>query len=291
MKTGHYAVVSTAGFILSVVVLASAVIGLSFLSESLRRAPLPPLGHALRWAAILVALSPLLTAFISARLCAGPNGENLRAGLWPWAPFIAMLLGAPLFAVLLHGVEGAVAQAQRRAHRTAVLALRAAVKGGDLNRSCELVSLDALSTPDEMASCRHLVDSLKDPSARLKALEGFVNDRHFKTWGYWEFGRPKGPGQDFTSAVPAEHQTWFLDAYFTTWMSRSDFLDAEMERDRFLNLTDDAGSDLAWSPEAREFFASRLAPRLIAAVKSLKKDFPGSPYSNAALLNQLSRSR
>ena len=105
MKAGPYAFVSAAGFILGVAVLAPALIGLSFLSESLRRASLSPLAHTLRWSAVLVALAPLLTAFLSLKICAGPNGENARAGAWPWAPLIVALLGTPLFVVLLHGVE------------------------------------------------------------------------------------------------------------------------------------------------------------------------------------------
>ncbi len=283
-----YGIVITAGFILGVAVLAPAVIGLSFLSESLRRAPLSPLAHTLRWSAVLVALLPLLTAFLSAKKCAAPAGEHARAGLWPWMPFIVALVGAPLFAVLLHGVEAANANAQRRALRAAVIALRAAVKGGDQTRACELVSIDAMASAEDMAMCRRHVDGLKDQSIRLKELSWFVgDDGHFKTWGYWEYGRPPSPGgEDFSSAIPPEHQTWFLDAYFTAWMSGAEFLGEQRERNRFLDQARDIRIGRRWSPEARQFFATRLVPRISAAIKARKNTF-GSPYTNDDLLAEL----
>lgn len=272
--------------------LVPALVGLSFLSETLRRAPLVGFAHLLRTAACMFAFVPLASAIMVGVKVSATRGKGPpRVGLL-WLPVVAGAVCVPIFVGLLHGVENQVSRARRHEEFLAIQSLRASVAGGNIERACELVASDPKVNASEMAACRRSVDGQRDLSARLKRLEGFVGDNHFKSWDSRELGQTSkyDPGRSYP-AVPYEDQKWFLNSYFNGLSVQNDFLSTDSSRERFRTLVQDVFY-LTWSSEARGEFQAQIKPKLIKAVgKARSSTTTNSMLSNDALITLLNSNR
>ena len=120
MNHGVILLLAIAEVVAGVLLLAPALIGLSFLSETLRGASLPVLAHCLRWTAVAVAFAPLITAIVTMKKCWNEDPRKPVSAAILWTPVAAAALCVPAFFGLLRVVEDQAARAQRREARRAL---------------------------------------------------------------------------------------------------------------------------------------------------------------------------
>lgn len=134
--------------------------------------------------------------------------------------------------------------------------LRSAVSSGDETLICDLVAQDQ-SAKTEFGRCRQRIENAQDKWAELQKFNASSGIKA------WNFSEP---------VIPAEHQAWFLRAYFSALMSRPQSLSlAELymiPRDVAENV-----KFMEWSDEAKVLFDKELRPRIITFLQDMRSEY------------------
>jgi hypothetical protein len=158
-----------------------------------------------------------------------------------------------------------------------IVRLRNELLKGKEEVACQLITLDPRASGEEFLICKKTIESKIEVIEKWKLLSLFMSQgsgRAFVAWDNDEVSdhsKVERTWNNKKNSIPSDHQAWFLQTFFSTWLNLDDktfFETMPNLRHCILDMF-----RVQWTEESFEFISKQLPPKVEARLKNAKMEY------------------